>query len=378
MNIPITEKEFIQDILENCGKIPAFHGPIWSWANGPIKSRIIEYGIINPIIPEVRFGGWPNEYIKEVRFGGWPNGYIKEIWEMNSNAILSARGLSIDDRCSLIGSSTLKIPHVKDWLLKKEDSDEFKNGWFTNLPYHERKFMMPVRSFDDYYKDISDIQIFRISHIPDDIKFEDCVPTVGELYIAHPYRQGVYLPVSKYEHLIFRERIHELSKVMMALGATEIRTLQNSDNKSQYISENSSNISASVGVERFGAKGAFSSFLKNLNETEKSDSIVINFKNDPIDLPKIPDCLVWYPHDKEWQHIAESRLLGNILEYEINLSSKAISLVSEIERSNIEAQAKALFASGSYSKDSSSYVFFKEESAKNTKIRIKFKSRKDY
>lgn len=370
MNIPITEKEFIQDILENCGKIP--DNSFWEgllWANGPIKSRIIEYGVINP-----------NMYTE--RTNEWPNGYIKKIWEMNSDAILSARlsarSLSIDDRCSLIGSSTLKKPHVKDWLIKKEDSEEFKNGWFTNLPYHERKFMMPVRSFDDYYKDISDIQLFRISHIPADIKFEDCVPTVGELYIAHPYRQGVYLPVSQYEHLIFRERIHELSKVMMALGATEIRTLQNSDSKTQSSSENSSNTSASVGVGRFGAKGAISSFLKSLAENEKSDSIVINFKNDPIDLPKLPDGLIWYPHDKEWQHIADCRLHGNILEYEINLSSKEVNLVSEIERSNIEAQAKAFFVSGSYSNDNSSDTFFKEESAKTTKIRIKFKSRKDY
>lgn len=373
MNIPITEKEFIQDILENCGlntldlDLLPFEemAMLNALVEERVKPRIIEYGVINPIIPRYFYNGGHR-------------GYIKKIWEMNSNAIISARGLSIEDRCSLIGSSTLKILHVKDWLLKKEDSDEFKNGWFTNLPYHERKFMMPVRSFDDYYKDISDIQIFRNSHIPEDIKFEDCVPTVGELYIAHPYRQGVYLPVSKYEHLIFRERIHELSKVMMALGATEIRTLQNSDSKTQSSSENSSNTSASVGLGKFGAKGAFSSFLKSLAENEKSDSIVINFKNDPIDQPKVPDGLIWYPHDKEWQHIADCRLHGNILEYEISLSSKEINFVSEIERSNIEAQAKILFASGSYSNDNSSYTFFKEESTKTTKILIKFKSRKDY
>lgn len=368
MNIPVTEKEFIQDILENCGDVPPFiHCCINTWAENSIKTRIVEYGICKPVIPECN-----------VRSSGWPNEYLMEIWAKNSNAILATRGLSIGDRSSLLGSSTIRKPSVKDWLLNKEDAEEFHNGWFTRLPYHERKFMMPVKSFEDYSKDISDIQLFRISHIPADIKFEDCVPTIGELYIAHPYRQGVYLPVSKYEHLIFRERIHELSKVMMALGATEIRTLQNSDSKTQSSSENSSNTSASVGVGRFGAKGAFSSFLKSLAENEKSDSIVINFKNDPIDLPKVPDGLIWYPHDKEWQHIADSRLFGNILEYEINLSSKEINLVSEIERSNIEAQAKAFFVSGSYSKDNSSHTFFKEESAKTTKIRIKFKSRKDY
>ena len=194
-----------------------------------------------------------------------------------------------------------------------------------------------------------------------------------------PYRDGVYLPVSKYEHLIFRERIHELSKVMMALGATEIRTLHNFDSQQKSSSEASSNTIASVGVGIWGnANGRLSSSSNNLKASEKSHSIVINFKNDPIDMPKVPDELIWYPHDKEWQYIAESRIFGNMLEYEISLSSKQINIVSDYERSNIEAQAKLFFTSGSVSRETYSNTFFREESVKTTKILIKFKSRKDY
>lgn len=373
VHIPLTEKTFIQDILETCGKNKKSAG-FWDYfVDGvynnlecKVVSRLEEYGVKSPVVRKFDFG---EESIDT---------YLGELWHINAKAILLAGGLSNQNRMILVGPSFVDHRWAREWHETQENSKNWNEGWFTRLPYQERKFMMPVKSFDDYAKDISDIQLFRITHLPADIMFEDCIPTVGELYIAHPYRQGVYLPVSRYEHLIFRERIHELSKVMMALGATEIRTLQNSDSKTQSSSENSSNTSASVGVGRFGAKGAFSSFLKSLAENEKSDSIVINFKNDPIDLPKVPDGLIWYPHDKEWQHIADSRLFGNILEYEINLSSKEINLVSEIERSNIEAQAKAFFVSGSYSKDNSSHTFFKEESAKTTKIRIKFKSRKDY
>lgn len=377
MNIPITEQEFIKDYFDNCRPEGTSLDSHDCWKNphyvlnfffssqyDRIKKRLIEYGVTDPIMPE---------RLQEESV----DNYLKRIWKRNADAVLAA-GLKIEDRSYLIGSSTINNSYVKNWLLKQEDSDDFNSGWFTRLQYHKRKFLMPVKSFDDYSKNISDIQLFRISHLPADIKFEDCVPTIGELYIAHPYRNGVYLPVSKYEHLIFRERIHELSKVMMGLGATEIRTLQNSNNKSQSTSENLSNTSASADVGRFGGNGTYSSFMKNMDENENSDSIVINFKNDPIDLPKIPDNLIWYPHDKEWQHIADSRLYGNILEYEINLSSKEINFVSEMERRNIEAQAKLFFASGNFSREISSSSFFKEESAKTTRIRIKFKSRKDY
>lgn len=379
MFIPSTKEEFIKDIKSSCGffnkdehehpiaGILSFYSTLLFGILEPerIKEHMRGYGI-EPIIPN---------RLKEENI----DPYLSRLWEANAQLIFSKSGrLTLNNRNTLLGSDLTRKQWAKEWLLEQESSNDWNSGWFTKLPYNERKYLMLVRSYEDYEKATPDIQRFRISHIPVDVKFEDSLPTIGELYIAHPYRQGVYLPVPKYEHLIFRERIHELSKVMMALGATEIRTLQNSDNKSQSATENSSNTSASAGVGRFGAKGAFSSFLKNLAETEKSDSIVNNFKNAPIDLPRLPEGLIWYPHDKEWQHIAESRLFGNILEYEISLSSKEISLVSEIERSNIEAQAKVLFASGSYSKDSSSYTFFKEESAKTTKIRIKFKSRKDY
>lgn len=326
------------------------------------------YGIYNPDIP-----------MCDVRYGEFPQLYLKKLWERNSKAILAARGLNIKDRHAVLGSSSVNLLRVKNWILEMEDSEEWNNGWFTRLPYHERKFITPVKSYDDYRPETPDIVRFRISHIPTDVKFEDCIPTVGELYIAHPHRVGVYLPVSKYEHLIFRERIHELSKIMMSLGATEIRTLQNLDNKLNSASEESFNTSASAGIRGLGkASGIISSLSKRQQDFYKSDSVVINFKSDPIDQPHLPEGLIWYPHEKEWQHIAECRLHGNILEYEINLSSKEINLVSEIERSNIEAQAKVLFASASFSHSSSSQTFFKEESAKSTSILIKFKSRKDY
>ena len=380
MNIPRTEEEFIKDILDNCAQPSVFNAlsqfllnterknlnknsPLWA---DRVRNRILKYGVLNPNIPT----RWSDEELTK---------YLKRIWDKNQDAILTAKGLTIEHRNAFIGSSRITQPFVKNWLLEKEDSEEWNNGWFTRLPYHKRKFITPVKSFDDYREATPDIVRFRISHIPSDVKFEDCIPAVGELYIAHPYRPGVYLPVSKYEHLLFRERIHELSKVMMALGATEIKTLQNLDNKLNSSSEESSNTSASAGVGRGGkAKGLLATLSKSLTESQKSDSIVINFKSDPMVLPYLPEGLIWYPHDKDWQHIAESRLHGNILEYEINLSSKEINLVSELERSNIEAQAKVLFASASFSHSSSSQTFFKEESAKSTSILIKFKSRKNY
>ncbi|MDE6298629.1 MAG: hypothetical protein K2M10_03135 [Muribaculaceae bacterium] len=370
MEIPRTEKEFIKDILDNCHNPTtlthiAFYKNLGIINPDNIKYRIVEYGVTNPNIPK----RWSDENT---------NDYIAKIWNINAYAILEARGLTIEDRNVLIGTSVVDHPRIRKWLIETEESEEWNNGWFTRLPYHERKFITPVKSFDDYRAATPDIIRFRISHIPADVKFEDCIPTVGELYIAHPYRPGIYLPLSKYEHLIFRERIHELSKVMLALGATEIKTVQNSGYKSHSESEHSSRTSGSASFGgKFGATGSYSHNDANEFGTEREDAIVINFKNDPYNEPYIPDGLIWYPHEREWQQIAENRLHGNFLEYEIRISSKKINLISDLERSNIGAQARLLFASGSFSRETSSKSFFKEETAKSTSILIKFKPRKN-
>ena len=306
--------------------------------------------------------------------------YLSRLWEANSQLILSNSGrLTLNDRNALLGSDLARKQWVKEWLLEQEGSTEWNNGWFSKLPYHERKYLMPVRSLEDYELDAPDIQRFRISHIPEDVQFGECFPTINELYIAHPHKPGVYLPVSRYEHLLLRERIHEMSKVMMALGATEIRTIQNDESRSYSKEDSSSRTSGSVGVGRWtSGSGSYATGAEHARSAEQESEIVINFKNDPIKLPYIPKDLVWFNHENEWQQIAESRLNGNILEYELRLSSKQVNLVSDHERSNIEAQAKILLASGSFSRETSSSSIFKEETAKSTSILIKFKSRKDY
>ena len=306
--------------------------------------------------------------------------YLNRLWEANAQNILSkAGGPTLKNRKAFLGSGLVRKQWAKEWLLKQESSKDWNNGWFTKLSYQDRKYLMPVRGFEDYEKDTPDIQRFRISHIPADVKFEDCIPTINELYIAHPYRPGVYLPISRYEHLLFRERIHEMSKVMMALGATEIRTIQNDESRFYSKEESSSRTSGSAGFGRWASgSGSYATGAEHSRNAERESEIVINFKNDPLKLPYLPEGLVWFNHENEWKQIAESRLNGNILEYELRLSSKLVNLVSDSERSNIEAQARVLLASGSFSRETSSSSIFKEESAKSTSILIKFKSRKDY
>ena len=366
MHIPSTKEEFLQQ-MASCLLFSVFNAP--SSVEEKVKKLLSNFGISNPKLPSVY--DYHGQYIK----------YFEDIWDMHESYFNPhvPSGYDPEDRIYIMGCQITRRWPMEKWLNEVEDSSNWNSGWFSNLPYHERKYLMPVHNFEDYEKNTPDVQRFRISHIPADVHFQDCIPSLYELYIAHPYKPGVYLPASQYEHLLFRERIHELSKVMMALGATDIQTVQNDGYKSSHQNESSHKTTASGSYGNiFSAQGSYSSASNNSSDSEKEAAILINFKNDPIKLPYIPSGLTWFEHESEWQQIADARINGNILEYEIRLSSKQVNLVSNNERSNIEAQARILLASGSFSRETTSASIFKEERAKSTSILIKFKSRKDY
>ena len=370
MFIPSTKEEFLLVMEENCNIASMSINSVPSSVEKRVKGFLASnFGISNLDFPSVY--GYSGNYLK----------YIEDIWDRNESFFDPhiPSGYDPCDRICIMGCKVTQREPMLRWLNQVENSEEWNNGWFTKLPDYERKYLAIVRDFEDYEKCTPDIQLFRISHIPADVKFVGCVPTINELYIAHPHKPGVYLPVSCYEHLLLRERIHEMSKVMMALGATEIRTLQNDASKSCSKGESSSRTSAtgSYGTS-FSGSGSYASSSEYEGDAEQDSEIVVNFKNDPIKLPYLPENLVWFNHESEWQQIAEARLNGNILEYEIQLSYKQVNLVSDSERRNIEAQARVLLASGSLSRETSSSSIFKEESAKSTRILIRFKSRKDY
>lgn len=238
MQIPSTKEKFLEQMELSIHELKFNHGFIAPSSVEEMVKKFLSntFGIKNPSLPSAY--GYKTQYKK----------YFEAIWDRNEvylNPHLPS-GYAPEDRALIMGRQITQISPMKEWINKVENSSNWNSEWFSNLPYHERKYLMLVRGLEDYEKDTPDIQRFRISHIPAGVKFQDCMPILNELYIAHPYKPGVYLPTAQYEHLLFRERIHELSKIMMALGATEIRTIQNSGAKSYSKEDSSSRTSASA------------------------------------------------------------------------------------------------------------------------------------
>lgn len=58
-------------------------------------------------------------------------------------------------------------------------------------------------------------------------------------------------------------------------------------------------------------------------------------KYDLMRKPYVPDKLVWYPEQPQWQRLVDSRLGGNLLEYSETVKSSDTRFTSSSRTSNI-------------------------------------------
>lgn len=378
MKIPSTPEELENDLSNNNIEDQFIKG-----YKEIVRDLLYEYGIINPVVPK-----WGDEK-KEAFILNWINNpltrpfsykYAKALWKANLDFFepkLSENPEPIE-REKFIGKNYKLRPDFYEAIEKIENSPKWNKNWFSQLPDRKRKFLMLTDDIKRYEEYTPDISVLRISHIPDEIKFYEGKAIIDTLYLEHPYKKGFYVPLESSEDIFFSERINELSHTMSALGAVEIKAVKSHEYSSKKESINETSHFVQGGFKIFGASGHYEDENSHKKEKEEMREILFHYMYDPIKEPYLPNDLVWYYHEKDWQSIAHQRLEGNMLTHSIKISSRVRNLIQDTEKERVNIQAKALLVSAGYKFDSDSYSFFEEKKIETTQIYLKFKSRKDY
>ncbi len=123
------------------------------------------------------------------------------------------------------------------------------------------------------------------------------VPKV--VYAANPVESFSYYPLANFHEEIFLDRIAELERLLNALGAREY-SIRHASGKQRGAGGflGVSDLLSGVGV---GIGGDAKSRLLRARTWEGTS----DHKR-----PKLPPDLRWYPRERDWQNLAESRLRG--------------------------------------------------------------------
>lgn len=320
----------------------------------------------------------------------WALEHLDEDWKNYEDIInfyLSAAYFWTDDllkarfHCLIaMGSDNVSISDdAKEVIGNIENElEDVWNNYTSMINYKDRKFIMPIKDDKIGGCAVEDINVFRMSNIPSCFKFQTGHPIPNQLYIGHPYNPSVYVPFDESEDIFFLDKVHELCYLLECLGAEEINiTSVKGRNVSGY-NDNDLNISGNCGAKFFSANGSFSNVSQSQIETESKDQRTYKIKLAPIAKPYLPQDLIWYSAEPQWQRLVKSRLDGNMLEYNESVSTLQTKFTSASEKIEIKTSAKYIWAKLDVAVDAYSKSQFKESVETQWAIKVKFRSLEDF
>ncbi len=269
---------------------------------------------------------------------------------------------------------------VKDNLeyldaLEKEltDSDGMWQEYAEDVDYKDRQYLMVTSNLKGCYDQL--IKVFRKQYMPN-VKFPIGHPQIGTLYVAHPYRKGLYLPYSESKDTFFMEKIHELCYLVQCLGATEIDISKISGKDISEMNNSSLNIEGEVGIKVQSGGASYSKTENNEYKHSNNKNIGLRQTFNPTKKPYVPKDLIWFDHMPNWKQLANSRLHGDILEYTETVSSSENTSGSKNVSGEIAAHFKNLIVSINANVKGNYSTSLTESQNTEWKVEVHFKSTK--
>lgn len=269
---------------------------------------------------------------------------------------------------------------AKSRFIELEESDDMKSIWadFTKRGYRDRRLIMPVEDDKIWGCVQPGIWTFRMSNIPGCIKFPVCHPVAGQLYIGHPYRPELYVPLGESSLTFFHDKLDELCYLLQCLGAEEIVLTAISGKGISETSSGSSHADGGLGVKAFSGSGSYDSTDDRRRDSSMRDERTVRKTFDPMRAPFVPDDLVWFPEQPQWERLVKQRMQGNMLEYSEIVSTKQTNFVSESETEDVKAKAQFLWAKAEVNVSSASKREFRQSEETEWKVEARFRSMREF
>lgn len=261
-----------------------------------------------------------------------------------------------------------------------ESESEMKDLWdnyITRYDYKDRKYIMPIKDYDIAGCVVNDIDVFRMSNIPSCFRFPAGHPVANQLYIGHPYNPSFYVPFEESEDLFFVDKVHELCYLLECLGAEEISLTSVKGKSVSELSQNELHRSANADVKLFSGEGSMDKSGSSQKDTNSQNERSMLIRLDPMRKPFVPEGLVWYPEQPQWQRLVKSRMDSNMLEYNEYVSTSQTKFTNDSEKSEIKGSAKYLWMKAHAEVEQSANRQFKESEETRWKVEVKFRSIRD-
>lgn len=266
---------------------------------------------------------------------------------------------------------------AEEYYLEAEEAlKETWENYTERYDYKDRKFIMPVKNISGCI--VPDIDVFRMNNIPPCFSFPAGHPVANELYMGHPYNPSVYIPYEGSEYAFFLDKIDELCYLLQCLGATEISITAIKGKAVNELTNSSIHIDGDANVKMFSGGAEYNNKFGSEKDSCSKSSLALTQRFDPMKLPYLPEDLVWYPEQTNWQRLVQQRINGNMLEYHQTISTSETKFVSSTEENDLKASAKFLWTKVNATYKDALETKFKQSMETEWRIDVKFRSILDF
>lgn len=134
-------------------------------------------------------------------------------------------------------------------------------------------------------------------------------PRDGILYVGHPARPELYYAAADFHRFTFEHKVSEAINLLMHLGARHIRIERVTGWSREFAARLTIPLSPTgdgIGGEAGTGRSTASSLLYEARLLGTAT-------------PRLPEQLVWYPHEPTWQSIARGRIDFGLREFSLNV-----------------------------------------------------------
>lgn len=147
------------------------------------------------------------------------------------------------------------------------------------------------------------------------LRFPPGHPRKNVVYIGHPVDDGSYIPTADFHRFLFEHKVAEAQRLLRSLGAHTISVI--------HIEGWDRNAAAKLGLGLpANVSGADVEVGVDASRTDKTNhQILATMKLTPTGEPRIPENLVWTPHEPLWAEVADARMESGLEEFVIDVRS---------------------------------------------------------
>jgi hypothetical protein len=135
-------------------------------------------------------------------------------------------------------------------------------------------------------------------------------PRIDHAYAAHPLQTERYLPVAAFHQQLFEQKASELVTLLAALGAERVTVRA----ARGYRKGAGFSLGASLPIEAVSAHASASRQRSIAQSLTVEETFVVTGP------PRVPEGLVWYPHEPSWQALARRRIEFGTSTFRIELT----------------------------------------------------------